>query len=553
MGLKATSRDLTAFLNIVKGKGTGVRGVMDFLSHDFLFSEQIIIDQLMNIQSTFVKGVSSSQHSKEWKGGRNLRATRDQTSYKNKRSGGYREGNVGKLYSSEQQQERIAAGEQDVEVYQAPAFDPQVDMGDIKDFARALMKAMSLEFNKIKDTRNIDYNIVPVEGPGILVIATIQDDKLKTQVYRKLADALSAAQKGLKDDFKDIFYRASKRSPEQSVATGSFTLAELGHRTSVAETHKHLVDSILNNMSPKLKDSDFGKNLTNIRNSYSERLEIDSTEEMHVVYENGEITMKRKISGDFESWWKNLRRTAGPKGEAAIKRAVYSPKTKDEKESGLLYELQQAAEKAVKKSAKELSDEEGSIPLGILVGGFFTQLPSIKRLRKKRWVKGGKPFTHKPKGHRPVTTTGEVKSKSTFIHHDVSDLVRGFGAFPKPPPQRPAKSTNPNEEVRDYTRMTALINQKLGQRVLGNMGHPGLVNRTGTFANSVRVNSVTPTASGVPSIDYTYQRDPYEVFELERGRRPWATAQRDPTTIIDKSIREIAAEMAIAKLTTRRL
>ena len=101
--------------------------------------------------------------------------------------------------------------------------------------------------------------------------------------------------------------------------------------------------------------------------------------------------------------------------------------------------------------------------------------------------------------------------------------------------------------------MTALINQKLGQRVLGNMGHPGLVNRTGTFANSVRVNSVTPTASGVPSIDYTYQRDPYEVFELERGRRPWATAQRDPTTIIDKSIREIAAEMAIAKLTTRRL
>ena len=80
-----------------------------------------------------------------------------------------------------------------------------------------------------------------------------------------------------------------------------------------------------------------------------------------------------------------------------------------------------------------------------------------------------------------------------------------------------------------------------------------MVNRTGTFANSVRINSVTPTGSGVPSIEYSYQRDPYEVFDLERCKRPWATASRDPTTIIDKSIREIAAEMAIAKLTTRRL
>ena len=54
-------------------------------------------------------------------------------------------------------------------------------------------------------------------------------------------------------------------------------------------------------------------------------------------------------------------------------------------------------------------------------------------------------------------------------------------------------------------------------------------------------------------IDYTYQKNPYEVFETSRGQRPWSSLERDPRTLIDESVRELAAEMALGKFTTRRV
>ena len=102
--------------------------------------------------------------------------------------------------------------------------------------------------------------------------------------------------------------------------------------------------------------------------------------------------------------------------------------------------------------------------------------------------------------------------------------------------------------------LPSLINIKLGDTILGNMGLPGLVSQTGTFAGSARVTSAVAGPEGVPVIDYSYQKNPYEVFETGgRGRVPWATTARDPRTIIDKSIREIAAEMALGAFTTRRV
>ena len=107
--------------------------------------------------------------------------------------------------------------------------------------------------------------------------------------------------------------------------------------------------------------------------------------------------------------------------------------------------------------------------------------------------------------------------------------------------------------IQEFSRLPALINAKLGQTVMSNMGDPALVNRTGAFASSARVTSVSGGARGVANIDYTYNKDPYEVFEMGgRGRVPWATEGRDPRTVIEKSIREIAFEMALGALTTRR-
>jgi hypothetical protein len=97
-----------------------------------------------------------------------------------------------------------------------------------------------------------------------------------------------------------------------------------------------------------------------------------------------------------------------------------------------------------------------------------------------------------------------------------------------------------------------LINKQLPDTVRKNMQSPALVNRTGRFAESVRLTDVVQTPRGFPSIGYTYQRDPYQVFE-EGSTGNWSNGNRDPRQLIDKSIREIAAQFAIGRFYTRRV
>ena len=85
------------------------------------------------------------------------------------------------------------------------------------------------------------------------------------------------------------------------------------------------------------------------------------------------------------------------------------------------------------------------------------------------------------------------------------------------------------------------------------MTPPRLENTTGRFASSVKIQDVNMTKQGHPSFGYTYAKDPYQVFEVGEGQTPWANSQRDPRRLIDKSIREVAAELAIGRFYTRRL
>ena len=84
------------------------------------------------------------------------------------------------------------------------------------------------------------------------------------------------------------------------------------------------------------------------------------------------------------------------------------------------------------------------------------------------------------------------------------------------------------------------------------MGSPRLNYRTGRFAGSVRVTDIALTAKGHPSIGYTYQTNPYQVFEASSGSK-FSSVERDPRRLIDLSIREIAAQQAIGRLFTRRV
>ena len=100
--------------------------------------------------------------------------------------------------------------------------------------------------------------------------------------------------------------------------------------------------------------------------------------------------------------------------------------------------------------------------------------------------------------------------------------------------------------------LLALINKELPNTVRKNMQLPALENRTGRFAESVRLTDISQTPQGFPSIGYTYQRNPYQVFEMGSTGN-WSSPERDPRKLIDKSIREIAAQFAIGRFYTRRM
>ncbi len=92
--------------------------------------------------------------------------------------------------------------------------------------------------------------------------------------------------------------------------------------------------------------------------------------------------------------------------------------------------------------------------------------------------------------------------------------------------------------------LLTLINKVLPRELMKNMTgvYPrSLENRTGRFRQSAQVTQVIPFPQSV-EIQYTYMKDPYEVFEPGSGN-PLASTGRDPRRIIGGTIREIAQEM----------
>jgi len=101
--------------------------------------------------------------------------------------------------------------------------------------------------------------------------------------------------------------------------------------------------------------------------------------------------------------------------------------------------------------------------------------------------------------------------------------------------------------------LIGIINEKLPQTVRKNMGAPRLESQTGRFAQSVKMMDASRTSQGYVSLGYTYAKNPYQVFETGTGKAPWATPERDPRRLIDQSIREVAAGLALGRFYTRRL
>jgi hypothetical protein len=95
-----------------------------------------------------------------------------------------------------------------------------------------------------------------------------------------------------------------------------------------------------------------------------------------------------------------------------------------------------------------------------------------------------------------------------------------------------------------------LINSQLQDVISANMGDGKSRNvlnyRTGRFAGSAKVESLSISRQGMITAFYTYMKNPYATFSA--GGKQSTPKSRDPKLLISRSIREIAQEMAINKL-----
>ena len=94
------------------------------------------------------------------------------------------------------------------------------------------------------------------------------------------------------------------------------------------------------------------------------------------------------------------------------------------------------------------------------------------------------------------------------------------------------------------TNLLVILNSQLQDVVSANMGDGNSRNvlnyRSGRFAESVQVERLSESRSGMITAFYTYMKNPYATFS--QGGRQSSPASRDPKLLIAKSIRDIASQ-----------
>lgn len=206
---------------------------------------------------------------------------------------------------------------------------------------------------------------------------------------------------------------------------------------------------------------------------------------------------------------------------------------------------------AIKRYFRGYATAEGSTPLiDTLAQTILFQLaPNNKKI--KATGKNAKKRRRIVKESSSINKNTKIKTKSVSqVIRDVGISTQVAASVQK---ERARKQGAGKGASNSPLALLALINSKLPNQIAGNMGAPALENQTGRLAESFKMVDVNQTKEGYYSFGYTYQTEPYQIFEVGAGQPPWATSSRDPRKLAEKSIREIAAQFAVGRFYLRRL
>lgn len=169
---------------------------------------------------------------------------------------------------------------------------------------------------------------------------------------------------------------------------------------------------------------------------------------------------------------------------------------------------------------------------------------SFRTKKRKQVIKTVVQPFKKIKGVKVTTEDTKIKNAKTEVKGKIGSKARLTGKGRQKSVRKSMLSTGFSQ-----VKLYAVLNAKINSVVAKNMQLPGLQYQSGRFAGSVNITDVSKTPQGFASIGYTYQKYPYQTFEPGFAQ---GSTDRDPRKLIDRSIREIAAQMVIGRLYTRR-
>ena len=379
-----------------------------------------------------------------------------------------------------------------------------------------MCKALYKDFNGWTTRR--ETSIIRMRGTETNFKFTMVPKKEGTNVFGVFRTSKQNAQKPLVSKLRkqiDKLNKAkSRQKPENKIEQIGDVFTDIGHRkgSAVSEQRKRAADKALFEFTANIGDRSLAEELlAELRDITNFRLTHAST------------TFKDTASIEIESSFLNKQR-GGDTEKKLAEQLVKDLETILEKYAGQTWVDQKGSLSRREKIEALITNE---------VIGLAGKNPNVKANFKTKKIKRKSTTKTKSRGKVTKATLGRAW-KDTSV-----EKLNGVGSA--------ANVSGPS-----MFSIMAMIDKKLPQTVRKNMGFPRLENRSGRFASSAKMVNVTQTPKGYPSFGYTYDRDPYQVFEPGSSGN-WASQQRDPRKIIDLSIREIASELALGRFYTRRV
>lgn len=439
------------------------------------------------------------------------------------------------------------------------AFTDYFDKDDA--FFESIFKEVSKELMEKK------YSIASTPNSiNVLAKDRASGDDIKNIIFQKFKDKLPRAKKELNEKLNEEVLSIDKQT--RTLLDLIFTETHFLHTggTTVGQSQAAILKSnpMMDTFSAETIEfpTDNKNKFIQIKNPFSNKASRDAAAEL-LTEAIGQVVQKKLINFSWESIDGTTERKIVVRDDSGgISKIIGEFNSRELNAAGaeqfdwkkLYPDIQQAFLKRLKESAdgevNSLATDQGSQPFSDrLLGSIVNE--ALKTLTKSKKVKVKKLKQEKPKSNYKA----KVK-KANKAYKPTKKTVRASKvSIPRPTIKPTTTVTNKVTRVKPDTTLNlnalkAQINARLSMTVIKNMGTPALENRTGRFARSVQVTDVIQTAKGFPSIGYDYQKYPYQTFEPGYAQ---GSAQRDPRTLIDRSIREIASELIVGRFYTRRV